>query len=76
MESLAGMLREKLPDSGMIGAAKRPVAAALEQGSRYLRDEGLQGMTDDLSQVIRSHPLPAIFVAIGIGYFLARLTHR
>jgi uncharacterized membrane-anchored protein YhcB (DUF1043 family) len=31
-------------------------------------------MTDDLTNLIRRNPIPALFVGIGIGFLLARVT--
>jgi len=74
MESLAGTLRDKAPREGMLGNAASTVADALEQGGRYIREEGLSGMADDLTNTIRRNPLPAVLIAVGIGFLLARAT--
>jgi hypothetical protein len=31
-------------------------------------------MADDLTNLVRNHPLPAILLGIGLGFMLARLT--
>jgi ElaB/YqjD/DUF883 family membrane-anchored ribosome-binding protein len=72
IQSVAGTLRENLPQSGMIGGATRAVADTLEQGGRYLEHEKLSGMAEDITDVIRSHPVPALFIALGIGFLLGR----
>lgn len=74
MKSLAGTLRENLPREGMLGTAGRGVADSLESGGRYLEQEGLGGMVDDLSALIRRNPLPSLLVGIGLGFLLARMT--
>jgi hypothetical protein len=74
MESLAGTIRDKAPREGMIGSAASTVADSLEQGGRYLREEGLGGMADDLTNTIRRNPLPAVLVAVAVGFLLARAT--
>jgi hypothetical protein len=76
MTSLAGTVREKLPHEGVVGAASDYVAGALETGGRYLQEEGFRGMADDLTQLIRRNPIPALLVGIGIGYLIARSTSR
>jgi len=68
MQALSGTVREHVP-----GGAGATAAAALEQGGRYLQDEGFQGMADDLSRVVRQNPLPAVLVSIGIGFVLAQI---
>jgi len=76
MSSLAGTVREKLPHEGMMGTASEYVADALESGGRYLQDEGFRGMADDLTNMIRRNPIPALLVGVGLGYLLARSTSR
>ena len=74
MESLAGTIREKAPREGMLGSAASTVADTLEQGGRYIKEEGISGMADDLTNTIRRNPLPAVLIALGIGFLLARAT--
>ena len=74
MESLAGTIRDKAPREGMLGNAASTVADSLEQGGRYIREEGLSGMADELTNTIRRNPLPAVLIAVGIGFLLARAT--
>jgi len=73
MESLAGTLRDNAP-GGMFGTAASSVADSLERGGRYIREEGLSGMTDDLTETIRRNPIPAVLIAVGVGFLLARAT--
>jgi len=73
MESLAGTIRD-YAGGGTLGGAASTVADTLEQGGRYLREEGLSGMADELTNTIRRNPLPAVLIAVGIGFLLARAT--
>jgi hypothetical protein len=72
MRNLAGTLREKLPHEGMIGTAGSTMADTLERGGRYLEEEGLRGIGEDLTNVIRRNPIPALLLGIGIGFLIAR----
>jgi hypothetical protein len=74
MKSLAGTLRDKGPHEGTMASASTSVAESLESGGRYLQEQGLGGMADDLTDVIRKHPIPALLVAIGLGFMVARAT--
>jgi len=74
VQSLAQSVRQHGPDGGMLGSATDTVASTLEQGGRYLQEEGLTGMADDLTTLIKRNPIPALLVGIGIGFLLARLT--
>jgi len=73
MRSLAGTVRDHGPQEGMVGKASGAVAGALESSGRYLEEEGLSGMADDLTQMIRRNPIPSVLVGIGVGFLLARL---
>jgi len=74
MKTLAQSVREYSPGSGTLGTAASTVADSLESGASYLQKEGLSGMADDLSGVIKRNPIPAVLVGIGLGFLLARVT--
>jgi len=76
MQSLAGTIRDKAPSGGMLGGAASGVAGALETSGRYLEEEGLSGMGEDLTRLIRKNPIPAMLIGIGLGFLLARITRR
>jgi ElaB/YqjD/DUF883 family membrane-anchored ribosome-binding protein len=72
MRSLAGSLRENLPHEGMVGSASSAVADTLDRGGRYLQEEGLRGVGEDLTNLIRRNPIPAVLIGIGVGFLIAR----
>jgi len=74
MQSLAGTIRENAPREGMLGNASSTVARTLESGSRYLKEEGFKGIGDDMTDMIRRNPIPALLLGIGVGFLLARAT--
>ena len=74
MQSLAGTIRDKGPSSGVLGGAASGVASALDTSGRYLEEQGLSGIADDMTHLIRRHPIPAVLIGIGLGYLLARVT--
>jgi F0F1-type ATP synthase assembly protein I len=74
MQSLAGTIRERMPQEGMMGQAASSVAGALESSGRYLQEEGLGGIGRDVSTIIRRNPIPAVLIGVGIGYLIARAT--
>jgi len=77
LKSLGSSLREKAPHEGMIGDASSAVANTLERTGSYLQEEGLRGIADDMTNLIRRNPIPALFIGIGVGFLLARaLSHR
>jgi len=74
MKSLAGSMRESLPKEGVLGTASSTVARGLEASGKYLESEGLAGIAEDMTNVIRRNPIPALFVGVGLGFLLARAT--
>jgi hypothetical protein len=74
LESAADTIRDRGPNSGMFGNATKSVADSLESGGRYLQEEGLSGMADDFTQLIKRNPIPALLLAFAAGVLLARVT--
>jgi hypothetical protein len=74
MESLAGTIRDRGPQEGLLGRATTGLASTLDTTGRYLEEQGVSGMVNDLTNMIRNHPLPAILIGVGIGFMLARFT--
>jgi len=76
LQSWAGTMRDKAPQEGVMGTAACSLAEGLEAGGHYLQDKGLKGMADDVTNIIRRNPVPALFAGVGLGFLLARLTVR
>jgi len=76
MSNLAGTVREHTGGTGMLHDVGERVAAGLETGGHYLSEQGFKGMADDLTDLIRRNPIPALLVGIGVGFLLARSTSR
>jgi len=74
MKNLAETIREHTPDSGMLRGAGNSVADTLESGARYLEQEGWSGIGNDLTNIVRRNPIPALFAGVAIGFLLARAT--
>jgi len=72
MESLGEKVREKGPDHGLLGKATGAVAGALETGGKYLEDKKISGMAEDLTDLIKRNPIPALLIGVGLGFLLAR----
>jgi hypothetical protein len=73
VRSAGSTLRERGPHDGMLGTATSSVADSLEHTGRYIQEEGLVGMAEDVTELIRRNPIPAMLVGIGIGYMLAKV---
>jgi hypothetical protein len=74
MKSLAGAIRDHTPKDGAVGSASSSLAESLENGGRYLQEEGLGGMATDITNLVRRNPIPALLVGLGIGFVLAKIT--
>jgi len=75
MESLGETVRHRGPQEGMLGRATEGVASALESSGRYL-EGGFGQMCDDVTNIIRRNPIPALMLALGFGFLLASATKR
>jgi len=76
MESLGGVIRQHEPASGMLHNAGEAVADKLEGSGRYLEQHGLQGIGEDVTNLIRRYPMPALLVGVGVGLLLAGMARR
>jgi len=76
MQSLADTARRNLPHEGMMGTASKYVADGLEKGGKYLEEKGITGMGEDLSNLIKNHPVTAMLIGVGVGYLLGRTLSR
>ncbi len=76
MKSLAGSIRDKSPDTGMIHGAAGAVASTLERSGDYLEERQLSGIAEDVTDMVRRYPFAAILVGLGLGFFFARMTSR
>src|SRR5438046_196463 len=73
MESFGETLCEHSPSGGIIGTAGHAIGEKFESGGRYLETKGLKGMGEDVTNLIRSNPIPALLVGIGVGFLLAKM---
>ena len=73
LRGLSDTIREHTPQEGMLGQASQAVSSGLREGGKYLESEKFSGMAEDVAGVIRNHPIPALFVGIGIGFVLGSL---
>ena len=72
LKNFGESLQQKAPHEGFLGDASQAVASGLRQGGRYLEEEGISGMLNDLTGLIRNYPIPAILVGLGVGYCIGK----
>ena len=69
-QEIAGSAATKAQE--MAGSAATVVTDTAAGVGTYVQEKGLQGLSDDLTQLIRRYPVPALLVGLGIGFVLAR----
>ena len=74
LEDWAEGVRSRTPNEGFLGQASEAVASSLESSGKYLEDHGVSGMVEDVTEMIKRNPIPALFIGIGIGFLLAKAT--
>lgn len=72
IEGLGDKLSRNVPHAGMLGNASQAVAGAVRESGEYLQDAKLTGITADVAHVIRRNPIPAVLIALGLGWFVGR----
>jgi hypothetical protein len=72
--SMGETIRQHAPREGYLGQAAGAVADTVESGGHYIEREGLNGMANDLTTLIKNNPIPALLVGFGLGFLLARIT--
>jgi ElaB/YqjD/DUF883 family membrane-anchored ribosome-binding protein len=72
MSSLASQLRQNAPQ-GYLGQAAGAVADRLDQGGRYLQDNDLGDMAQDVNALIRRYPIQSLLVGVGVGFLMGML---
>ena len=70
INALGGKLRDAASRNGALGTAANAVADELQAEGRYLEGHGLEAIGNDLTEVVRRHPIPSLLVGFGIGCLL------
>jgi len=73
MGSLGNIIHQHEPTEGVLHNAGEAMAAKLEAGGRYLELHGLSGVGEDLTNLIRKNPVPALLIGAGLGFLLAKM---
>jgi gas vesicle protein len=68
METAADKVRQYAPS----GRVTESVAGAIERGGEYLEEKGLSGVADDLVELVRKNPIPALLIGFGVGFLVSR----
>jgi ElaB/YqjD/DUF883 family membrane-anchored ribosome-binding protein len=72
-KSMADSVRSAAPqEDGMMHTAADSFASGLETAGKYLEEQDFSHMAEDMTNLIRRNPIPAVCIAAGIGFLLAR----
>lgn len=74
LKAAGDAIRQNAPHDGALGQASSVVARTLDETGDYLKREGLEGMACDVTNMVKKNPIPALFIAVGVGFLLARST--
>ncbi|MBS0204109.1 MAG: hypothetical protein JSS49_14480 [Planctomycetes bacterium] len=72
LQGLGDRLSQNAPQSGVLGSTSQAVVNGVKAGGKYIEDSKLTGMTEDLVELVRRNPIPAVLIAIGLGWFVGR----
>lgn len=72
IQGLSDRLGRHAPQAGVLGSATQAVARTVKDGGKYLEGAKFSGLTEDVTQLIRWNPIPAVLIALGLGWFVGR----
>jgi ElaB/YqjD/DUF883 family membrane-anchored ribosome-binding protein len=72
IKQMGESLRSAAPEDSMMHDAAGSVASTLESAGQYISEHGFDNMAEDMTNMIRRNPIPAVCIAAGIGFLLAR----
>jgi len=55
-----------------IKSAAGSIAGTVESGQKYLSEHSMGDIANDVAGVIRRNPIPALLIAVGLGFIMAR----
>lgn len=72
LKHLGETIQQNAPREGMLGNASQAVASGVKSTGQYIEEAGLSGMVDDVTEVIRRNPFPAVLIGLGVGFLIGR----
>lgn len=76
LQAAGDAIHHNLPQDGPIGRGSTVVAETFTSAGKYLEREGLEGIANDFSSLIKRNPIPALLIGFGLGFLMARATPR
>ncbi len=72
IKGLGDRLSKSASQTGVLGSATQAVAKTVKDSGEYLEGAKFSGMTEDVAELIKKNPIPAVLIGIGLGWFAAR----
>ena len=72
IQGLGDRLSKNVPQGGVLGTVSQAVARTVKDGGKYIEDAKLSGITENIAQLIRRNPIPAVLIGFGAGWFACR----
>jgi hypothetical protein len=69
-------MKESMQDTGTVGGAAASLADGVKSTGEYLQTHGFKKMSDDVTDAIRHHPAPAVWIGLGLGFLLGQMMVR
>ena len=76
LQQVGDSVLQNSPEAGTLHDASERVAETLNNVGDYLDQNGVNGMSDDLTQVIRKNPIPSVLLGMAIGFLISKATTR
>lgn len=73
LKSAGSAIRRGAPQEGSMGQASSAVAQTLADTGDYIETQGIQGIENDIANLIKKNPIPSLLMGVGLGFMLARL---
>lgn len=72
IQELGNRIGRQAPQAGVLGNATQAFAKTVRDSGEYIEEARLSGITEDVANLVRRNPIPAILIAIGLGWFAGR----
>lgn len=76
LENVAHRMRDRASGDGVKSAATSKAADGIEKTAGYLKEHDATEFWADVSALVRSHPLKALFGALIAGYFIGKAMRK
>lgn len=61
---------------GRVQDAAGALSSRFERAGHYLQEHDFEELTNDMTEVIRRHPMKSLLIGAGIGYLIGRMRYR